>query len=90
MGTSWRVKPAEEEEGEAKVVVELVGESTRFVAVDGMALSRTASRSFSRGWWSCSGRLGMADMVAVGEVGCATRAITHSSFRREEKVECEV
>ena len=64
MGTSWRVKFAEEEEeGEAKVVVELVGESTRFVAVDVMALSRVASRSFSRGWWSCSGRLGMADMI---------------------------
>ena len=45
------------------MVVGLVGESTRFVAVEGMALSRMASRSFSRGWWSCSGRLGMADMI---------------------------
>lgn len=84
MGTSWRVKPAEEE-GELKVVVELVGESTRFVVVEGMALSRTASRSFSRGWWSCSGRLGMADMVAVGEIGCATRAIHKFFFQKGGK-----
>lgn len=64
MGVSWRVKPAEEEGLE----VPLVGESMRFVAVGGMALSRTASRLCSRGWWSCSGRLGIADMVAVREV----------------------
>jgi hypothetical protein len=42
-----------------------VGESTRFAGVLGMALSRMSSKCSSRvGWWSCSGRLGMADMVA--------------------------
>ena len=62
MGVSWRVKFELVLFEEAKVP--LVGESIRFVAVEGMALSRTASRLCSRGWWSCSGRLGMADMVA--------------------------
>lgn len=64
MGVSWSEKPSLALEAEVKLVA-FVGESVRS-AVLGIAVSRRVSKSFSRGWWSCSGRLGMADMICQG------------------------